>query len=407
MSAMFLDLGGTIRAQSAEETLARLKPLLPRFGITRVMAQEGLGDSAIPVSVSCRPNSRLLSTSQGKGITRALADVSAIMESIEIFHVERLPPPVLTASTAEMRRSGKRFLEPASLSIIPSRQSLYSELEPLGWLELQRLSHGHGDAQPVLVPRLCIDLDRSNEDKEVSVQAFDVSSNGLASGNTVEEAIVHGLYELIERYCVCAYMRLEIEERRALGLDVATATEVPHVRDVVQLVARTGFRLTVRAVGSPFGIPVFRARLSAQATDRVGDRSPLSDGYGAHYLPEIALLRAITEAVQVRITYITGSRDDIFPRAYVHLDPETLKVFPPSAPDLPTPVRWSDVPRPPRFSSFSEVIRWTVDALECNGFTDTCYFNHQRSEYGNIPVVSVVSPKLRYDRKVFHAVEQE
>src|SRR3954470_22734659 len=103
MSAMFLDLGGTIRAQSAEETLARLKPLLPRFGITRVMAQEGLGDSAIPVSVSCRPNSRLLSTSQGKGITRALADVSAIMESIEIFHVERLPPPVLTASTAEMR----------------------------------------------------------------------------------------------------------------------------------------------------------------------------------------------------------------------------------------------------------------------------------------------------------------
>src|SRR6185369_9334950 len=113
----------------------------------------------------------------------------------------------------------------------------------------------------------------------------------------------------------------------------------------------------------PFGIPVFRARLSAQAQDRVTDRSPMTDGYGAHYLPEVALSRAITEAIQVRITYITGSRDDIFPRAYVHLDPETLKVFPPAAPVVPARVDWRDVPRPPRFESFAEVIRWTVEVL--------------------------------------------
>jgi ribosomal protein S12 methylthiotransferase accessory factor len=124
-------------------------------------------------------------------------------------------------------------------------------------------------------------------------------------------------------------------------------------------------------------------------------------------VPEIALLRAITEAIQVRVTYITGSRDDIFPQAYKHLDPETLKVFPPSTPVLPTPVRWGDVPRAPRFASFTEVIRWTVDVLDRNGFSDVCYFDHQRAEYGGIPVVTVVCPKLRYDRKVFHATEQE
>jgi ribosomal protein S12 methylthiotransferase accessory factor len=403
MTDHFLDLGGTIRAVSPEQSLARLRPLLPMFGITRVMAQEGLADFKIPVSVSCRPNSRLISTSQGKGITRELADISAIMESIELFHAERIPPAVLVASTAELRRSGKRFLEPPSLAVIPTRLSLYSEDERLGWLELERLA----DGEPVLVPRFHFDLDRASlENKEDSLHAFDVSSNGLASGNTREEAIVHGLYELIERYCVCEYFKLDLEQRRARNLDMTTV-DVASVQEAMKLVERTGFRLGVRAVPGPFGIPVFRARLSGVAADQAVDRSPLSDGYGAHYMPEVALLRAITEAVQVRVTYITGSRDDIFPQAYKHLDPETLKVFPPSTPVLPAPVRWSDVPRAPRFTSFTEVIRWTVDVLDRNGFSDTCYFDHQRAEYGGIPVVTVVCPKLRYDRKVFHATEQE
>ncbi|HEY0193191.1 MAG TPA: YcaO-like family protein [Kofleriaceae bacterium] len=403
MTDQFLDLGGTIRAMSPEQSLARLRPLLPSFGITRVMAQEGLADFKIPVSVSCRPNSRLLSTSQGKGITRDLADISAIMESIEMFHAERLPPAAVVASTAELRQSGRRFLEPESLAVIPTRQSLFLEHEPLGWLELERLA----DGERVLVPRFHFDLDRSNiAGKEASLHAFDVSSNGLASGNTTQEAIVHGLYELIERYCVCEYFKLDLEQRRAHNLDLTTV-EVPAVQAVMQLVERTGFGLGVRAIPSPFGVAVFRARLSGQAAGQAGDRSPLSDGYGAHHLPEIALLRAITEAIQVRVTYITGSRDDMFPQAYKHLDPETLKVFPPSSPVLPTPVRWADVPRAPSFASFAEVIRWTVEVLERNGFPDACYFNHERAEYGGIPVVTVVCPKLRYDRKVFHAVEQE
>jgi ribosomal protein S12 methylthiotransferase accessory factor len=398
---MLLNLGGTIRSRSPEETLAQLLPLLPMFGITRVMAQEGLGESRIPVSISCRPNSRLLSTSQGKGITRALADVSAIMESIEIFHVERMPPPEVVMSTVEMRRSGRRFLEPETLALIPSRRSLFNENEPVGWLTFRRLR----DDEPVMAPRFQFDLDRASPDKEMSMHAFDVSSNGLASGNTVEEALVHGLYELIERYCVCEYMRLDLDQRRARAFDMSSVVDVPHIEELKALVVDAGFRLMVRAVDGPLGIPVFRVKMTA--VERVGDRTPQVDGYGAHYMPEVALSRAITEAVQVRITYITGSRDDIFPRAYVHLDPATLTVFPPQQPVVPEKVSWADIPRPPRLDSFRTVIDWTLDRLERHGFTDICYYNHQRPEYGNIPVVSVVGPGLHYDRKVFHAIEQE
>jgi hypothetical protein len=52
------------------------------------------------------------------------------------------------------------------------------------------------------------------------------------------------------------------------------------------------------------------------------------------------------------------------------------------------------------------VLRWTVDLLERHGFMDTCYFDHQRPEFGNIPVVSVVSPRVTMDINVFHHLER-
>ena len=173
---MLIDLGGTVRARSAADTLARLRPLLPRFGITRVMAQEGLGDIKIPVSISCRPNSRFVSTSQGKGITRELADVSALMEAIELFHAERLPPADAIASVAELRRAGRPFVDPALLSKLP-HESLYSEHDPIGWLVLQRPLGG----DPILVPRFYLDLDRAAPAAEISSIAR--ISSRAASGN--------------------------------------------------------------------------------------------------------------------------------------------------------------------------------------------------------------------------------
>ena len=79
-----LDLGGTVRARDALETLAWVQPLLPRFGITRVANITGLDRIGIPVWISVRPHGRSLSVAQGKGLTPELAQASAVMESIEL-----------------------------------------------------------------------------------------------------------------------------------------------------------------------------------------------------------------------------------------------------------------------------------------------------------------------------------
>src|SRR5215470_16074509 len=86
------DLGGTVRQITAEETLARLKPILPEFGITRLANITGLDTIGIPVWTAVRPLGLSLSVSQGKGVTQELAIMSGIMESIEVFHAEQPRP---------------------------------------------------------------------------------------------------------------------------------------------------------------------------------------------------------------------------------------------------------------------------------------------------------------------------
>ena len=396
---MLIDLGGTVRAQEAKDTLARLNPLLPIFGITRVAAQEGLGDVKIPVSICFRPNGRMLSMSQGKGITRDLADVSAIMEAIESFHAERLPPADLTESVSGLRKSGKSFVDPATLSMLP-HQSLYSESDPIGWLFLNRLT----DGQPILVPRAYLDLNRTVLRTEISMLALNISTNGLASGNTLDEALIHGLYELIERHCIIEYMKLEVEERKARALDLATIQNVPHLEELMKRIDEGGLNLVARAIHGPLGIPVFRAFV--QEKNPI-DRSLGFPGFGAHYLPEVALSRAITEAIQSRVTSITGSRDDFFPEQYLQFDPGLAEYLPAAVPTTLGRMDWRDIPRTPHFSSFAEVLQWTLELLKRHGFEDICFYNHQRPEFGGIPVVSVVSPGLLFDRKVFHGQDQE
>src|SRR5687768_18616303 len=98
------DLGGTVRYRDPADTLAWIRPLLPAFGITRIANVTGLDRIGIPVWMCIRPDARCLSVSQGKGVTDELAQISAIMESIELYHAERAAEPDMIASYHEASR---------------------------------------------------------------------------------------------------------------------------------------------------------------------------------------------------------------------------------------------------------------------------------------------------------------
>src|SRR5881396_2955816 len=94
---------GTHRSASLNDTLNRVLRLAPVMGITRVANVTGLDSIGIPVVMVCRPNSRSVAVSQGKGTTLIAAKASGVMESIEGYHAEHITLPLKLASYEELR----------------------------------------------------------------------------------------------------------------------------------------------------------------------------------------------------------------------------------------------------------------------------------------------------------------
>ncbi len=127
-------------------------------------------------------------------------------------------------------------------------------------------------------------------------------SNGCAAGNTLEEAIVQGFLELVERdsYAIWWYNRVQ---RPALDLG---RFDDSYVRDLQTQLGETGRRLSVLDITSDLGIPSFVAL--SHATENAHDF--VEYGSGSHFDARIALLRALTELNQFLSIGLMGGRPD-------------------------------------------------------------------------------------------------
>src|SRR5882724_1943168 len=101
----------TDRIAAPGDLLGRVKPHFPAAGITRVAEVTNLDRIGIPVALAVRPNSRSLSVSQGKGIRREQAVLSAVMEALELAAAERLPAGLRRATLQQMDRRDTLDLE--------------------------------------------------------------------------------------------------------------------------------------------------------------------------------------------------------------------------------------------------------------------------------------------------------
>ena len=115
-------------------------------------------------------------------------------------------------------------------------------------------------------------------------------SNGCAAGNTLEEAIVQGFLELVERdaYAVWWYNRLQRPELELGAFDDA------YIRDLKRELAATGRRVWVLDITNDLAVPSFVAL--AHWMD--GGQEFVEFGSGSHFDGRIALLRALTELNQ-------------------------------------------------------------------------------------------------------------
>jgi ribosomal protein S12 methylthiotransferase accessory factor len=338
----------------------------------------------MPVFMVTRPNARSLSVSQGKGLDKVSAAVSGLMEAIESFHAEHVELPLKLASHRELL--GQQSV--VDVARLPrSKASNYHERRPMLWAEGLELYAN----EPMWVPYELVHTNFSLPLPQGS-GAFLMSSNGLASGNTKLEALSHALCELVERDAMTLFSL-----SGGLGrADLRVRPETIDHEDCRTLLARfdaAGIAYGLWDVTSDIELPAFVCVIV--------DREPNSfrmlygaSGSGCHSARDVAMLRAVTEAAQCRLTYISGARDDgdrdFFERArnpdqVAELRSQILS---------PAPLGRSFAQAPTRtHETFLEDVSWELECLRGAGIHQAVAVDLTKPEF-QLPVMRVIVPGL-------------
>ena len=367
-------------AGDACKVIARVKPHWARMGITRVANLTGLDRIGIPVVMVCRPNARSLAVAQGKGTDLDAAIASGLMESVELYHAEHIELPLKLGSMAELSHS-HRFVEIDRLPRVTGEQ-FTRDLVTL-WIEGKDLISHEGR----WLPFECV---RANFTVPAPPGSgyFDCSSNGLASGGSYDEAIHHAICEIVERDATALWNRLPPAHRRGTGVDLGSAPDGP-CRDVLEKLKRADFRVAGWETTSDVGVPAFFC-LIADQRDR---NSHHGIGAAAHPVPEIALLKALIEAAQVRTTYVSGARDDLQPEEYgeayrEHRHRLADRLLSEHSPNR----RITSAEKGSTVGTVSN-LGWLIDRLQAAGVREVVAVDLSKEDIG-LPVVKVVIPGL-------------
>jgi oxazoline/thiazoline synthase len=306
---LFMTSGG-YRTVSSRSTVARFrKHVSPLTGVVtrleRIEADLPMNTNyfaahnfSAPAQNVDQLRAGLTGGSFGKGSTAEQGEASALMEAIErysgIFQGD------------EIRRM-RRFTDFAPGDAIrPNDILLFSETQSQSSNQMtEHEAHQTPNAPPAFDESARLEWSpvwslRDNSFKYVPTSLlyffysgpapFHADSNGCAAGNTLEEAIVQGFLELVERdsYAIWWYNRLRRPE-----VDLSQF-EDSYVRDLRTQLAESGRRLWVLDVTNDLGVPTFVAILHWMQNGQEN----IEFGSGAHFDSRIALLRALTELNQ-------------------------------------------------------------------------------------------------------------
>jgi thioglycine synthase len=273
-----------LRSVSVDQTIGAIESLLAAssldFAYQQILkAESSLHSSFIQLISPAGPDHDKYS--YGKGITSQQAFASAFMEFIERFCARRLSDDhVIVAAYEEIIDTA---LDPQRC-VLP-RSSGYMPDQTLEWVWGRSLTQ----EEDVLVPANMVYLPYEHHPSLKTITYED--SNGLASGNCLEEAILHALLELIERDTafIVEYNRLVLPD---LVLD---AIPDEGLSTLLSSIEHADLTCHIKDARHDLGIATFSAFLQGESTDG----KAYAQAWGTHLNPGIALSRSLTEALQM------------------------------------------------------------------------------------------------------------
>ena len=290
---------GTHRIIPPSQTIANNEDKAKIAGITRITEITHLDRIGLPVFSAIRPTSQegSISIYGGKGISVEHAKASALMEGFERYSAEKHDRKTLTGTVQEISSKGEIIdLESLNLPKDFNKDSLDSM--NLEW----NIGHDLISDTDYYIPSNAIFHPYVNEDNSIQ-NLFRSNTNGLASGNSLEEAILHGIFEVIERD---AWSIFELTHKNSSQIDLDTI-ESKVVNDALSKFSENEINIKLMDLTADIKVPT----IAASSDDTLlKDAGLLTLGMGTHLDPEVAILRALTEVAQSRATQIHGARED-------------------------------------------------------------------------------------------------
>lgn len=392
-------LGNEARARARAQLADRISHLpysrLLEYGISSYRQITNLDVIGIPVWVCYRPLATTISVTAGKNADDTLACAGSIIEGLEFWASENPNTQTRLCSYAQLVADKQDYdYELLELQAYPlARDNILDEHTPVAWEVVDKLAL-RPDREPsqAWMPSHMVWLQDRARQQFLDVQQ---SSNGLASGVTLEDALLQAFYELVERdsWTCNQFVRetLGIPPLRIPLVDLPLEIEWS-----ISLLRRAGLFPFLYQCPNELGIPVFGCSLFG--TDGVGYFA----GYGAHLLPRVAAQRAILESVQSRACYISGARDDLYRRDFLLLKQANSKQMI-GLLDKLAPVKrtWPEfasgfVTDGYEFRDSSEEFHSLINFLE-NGSINQLYYRVLRvEEFGDssLTIVHAIAPQL-------------
>lgn len=290
---------GTHRVIAPEKTIEINEDKLKSIGVTRIADITDLDRIGLPVYTAIRPTAEdgAISIYGGKGITKDHAKASAMMEAFERYSAERQDSDEVIISSLDNIEGYGDYVDPKSLNLPKEFEKKDINDLNLEW----SLSHDLITDKDYYIPSNAI-FHPYNHDSQVE-SLFKSNTNGLASGNILEEAILHGIFEVIERD---AWSIFELTHKNYSQIDIGSI-ESELIHETINKFTSQGINIKLMDFTADIKVPT----IAASADDTVTkDAGLLTLGIGTHLDPEVAILRALTEVAQSRATQINGARED-------------------------------------------------------------------------------------------------
>ncbi len=400
---------GTYRVKDPVDTYDSNEEKLRTAGITRITEITHLDRVKIPVFSSIRPTAQSggVSVYAGKGATVEQARASAMMEGFERYSAEKQDidqEKISISAYNEIKNDS--VLNPRDLLLPKSFENQNIEMQKLEWIEAEEII----SESPILVPANAVfhPYIPNREIKPCAMAMFKGNTNGLASGNVIEEAVLHGIFEVVERD---AWSIFELTKRNKKQIDLDTI-ENETVSELVEKFTEQGIKIKLMDITADLKIPT----IVASADDTVlKDAALLTLGVGTHLNPEIAAIRALSEVAQSRATQIHGTREDTvradFMRkaGYENMKRTNKDYFV----EEDEKINLSDIENKIT-GSIKRDIEVSIEEVQKAGLDKVIYYDLTREEIG-VNVARVIIPKaelycldeerlgnraLEYDRKV-------